>query len=202
MNKRLEITDELLNEINTKFNKTYKKDDLIAFDIELVNNDVDKDYEAFSENSLKEMVELFVGKTGFIFTDKKTQYNVRVLSTELFGDLDEVKLKYKKNRYGQTYVVLRAIVFAFKNKDLEEFDIKNSEFSISCSVLNRQCSICLKDNCIEHHKGITYPFRPSFYTVTNEIFPHNPINRCFYLLNGVTDVYEFANVLPCDNEMS
>ena len=192
MNKRLEITDELLNEINNKFNRTYKKDDLIAFDIELVHNDIDKDYEAFSENSLKEMAELFVGKTGFIFTDKKTQYNVRVLSTYCC-QYPSYGILQKLTSYSEVYTKLRAIVFAFKNKDLEEFDIENSEFSISCSVLHRQCSICLKDNCTEHTKGITYSLKR---------VPYNSVKRCFLFLNGVTDVYEFANVLPCDNEMS
>lgn len=166
----------MLEKLNRFTRREHTEDEVYIFDVILCDNDVDRDYEAFSDNALEKLRELFIGKTGiFDHNPKGSNQTARIFDTEIITVPDKI------NSYGRPYKQLKASAYMVRtaaNSDLiKEIDggIKK-EVSISCSAKKSVCSICGKENCI-HVKGRKYG---------SEL--------CFHTLDDITDAYEWSFV--------
>lgn len=150
----------------------------------LADNETDRDYEHFSVSALHDMAKLYAGRNGIIGEDinGKTQWG-RILSCEVRTNPN------KLTRSGEIYTYLEARVIIPRTNEndklFNELMNKTQKGSISCSVRNRVCSLCGEADCTKHKKGTLYHGQ----------FVEN-------VLNDIIDVYEWAIVKPCDNEIT
>jgi len=170
---------EDLEAINALARRELKPEEVYTFSVVLCDNEVDRDFERFSPESLEKLAELFTGKTG-IFDhawsaagQKARIYRCRVEETP------------GTTRAGDACRRLRAEAYLLRtegNRELiEEIDggIKK-EVSVGCSVRETVCSICGNvhgsENC-GHVKGRTYNGK-----------------LCYAELRDPTDAYEWSFV--------
>lgn len=145
--------------INQYTRKELAESDVYTFSVTLCDNEVDRDFEAFTKEALDGLSSMFLGKTGIFDHDMKAAaQSARVYKTwteEMPGVLTS---------YGETYCCLKAKAYMVRtdaNKALiDEIDggIKK-EVSVSCSMRKTVCSVCGKDlrSCsCEHVKGEIY----------------------------------------------
>lgn len=117
-----------------------------TFSVVLCDNEVDRDYEKFSNSALEELATLFVGRTGIFDHEwKATNQTARIYRTEL------VKSENVKTGLGEDYCALKGYAYMLRNEKnaalIEEIDAGiKKETSIGCSVKRRVCSIC-KEEC-------------------------------------------------------
>lgn len=174
------LDETQVQKINELTRREFSKEELYAFPIVLCDNEIDRDGERFSVSSLKQLSELFVGKTGiFDHNPKGENQTARIYSTSLVTD------NTKKTRSGEDYTYLLGYAYTIrteKNNDLiKEIDggIKK-EVSVSCAVRERICSICGKNQntkVCSHISGKTYNGK-----------------LCCHILNDAYDAYEFSFV--------
>ena len=182
-----QIPDEDYKKISGMLCKEIAIEDLATFEITLCTNQIDRDFEAFHDTTIVyNLLPMYDGKTGFI-TD-----SIRGRIYETYTK--QIKKENNDTEDGTSFtqtIALIGKVFIINNTaetrqfimDIEDGYIKDN-ISISCSCLTKQCSICGADvfkNPCNHKKG-------NFYN-----------NRlCYYYLEDVTDVYEWAFVKEPD----
>ncbi len=170
--------------INRLSRRTLSADEVFVFSVVLCDNDIDRDFERFSENALSAMQTLFVGKTGIFDHSMKGRDQVaRIFSCEV------EKPGGQTTHDGRPYVRLKARAYmpvTEKNKALiMEIDsgIKK-EVSVGCAVDRVVCSICgadVKHDRCEHRKG--------------SVYHTNGADRvCCHVLDHPTDAYEWSFV--------
>lgn len=163
-----EISESELTAINTMAMTELKAEDIFTFKAILCDNQVDRDFEAFSETTLHQLADLFIGKS-IIKDHHPTADNqiARIYRTEV--------------NQGQ----LIAYCYMMKtagNADLIQ-EIRGGikkEGSVSCAINARTCSICradlTKSHC-RHIPGKTYRGQ-----------------LCYSVLSDAQDAYEFSLV--------
>lgn len=180
MDNVFEINEGIMEKINCFTRKPLTADEVYCFSVILCDNDVDRDFEKFSLDSLGRLAELFIGRTGIFDHDPKGEnQTARIFDTEIktYGDKTTKDLKPYTALIGYAYMLRTD-----KNKDLiAEIDggIKK-EVSVSCSVSRSVCSICgadRKTTPCSHVKGQTYGEK-----------------LCFDILEEPTDAYEWSFV--------
>lgn len=174
------MTKEVLDKINGFTRREFAPEELYEFSVILCDNEIDRDFERFSDGALEKLKELFVGKTGIFDHEASTSnQNARIFATELVND------ENRRTKYGEPYKYLKASAYMVRtdeNKTLiAEIDggIKK-EVSISCSAAKRKCSVCGCDKTVgscAHAKGKTYDGR-----------------LCHIVLDDITDAYEWSFV--------
>ncbi len=175
---------ESLLQINQFTRRPLSESEVFIFSIILCDNNIDRDFEKFSDSSLDILKSLFLGKTG-VFDHMPTGYNQtsRIFFTEVVID------SLKTNSIGQPYKYLLAkayMVKSDKNRDLIlEIDAGiKKEISIGCSVKSKICSICGADHKIRpcsHIPGKSYIVKDKHVT-------------CFLSLEQPLDAYEWSFV--------
>ena len=169
-------TDEDMKLINEHTLKTLTKDDVFCFSVILCDNDIDRDFERFDENSLKTLEKLFVGKTGILNHSMKSEdQNSRTYKTQLITDAT------RKTCDGLPYTYLKAWCYTVRSEKNESLirDIESGikkEVSISCASDSRICSVCGETHC-NHIAGRKYNGE-----------------RCYKTITGITDAYEWSFV--------
>lgn len=151
------VSDEELELINGYTRRKFSADEVYVFSLVLCDNDVDRDRERFTVESLFALEKLFVGKTG-VFDHEPSAKNqtARIISCEVEA------VSGKKTATGDDYFRLKARAYmprSEKNADLilalESGIIK--EVSVGCAVEKTVCSICgEKIGECAHIKGETY----------------------------------------------
>lgn len=170
----------ILDKINKFTRRPFTEDEIYTFSVILCDNDIDRDYERFSDTALETLAKSFVGKTGiFDHNPTTSNQNARIFDTEIVTDSS------RKTRTGEHYRYLKASAYMIRTADNEtlisEIDggIKK-EVSISCSAASRKCSVCGCDKstggCV-HVKGRMY---------SNKM--------CHTILDNITDAYEWSFV--------
>lgn len=174
------VSDEELKLINTYTRRELSSDEIYTFSVVLCDNDIDRDFERFTVESLFELEKLFVGKTGiFDHNPKAKNQTARIYSCKVES------VESKKTATGDDYFRLVAKAYiprTQKNEDiilsLDSGIIK--EVSVGCAVKNNICSICSENinspSCI-HAKGEYYAGK-----------------MCYSELSDVVDAYEFSFV--------
>ena len=177
--KAFEPSEAEMERINAYTRRKFSPEEVYTFSVILCDNDVDRDYEQFSNTALEKLAELFLGKSG-VFDHNPSVKN----QTARIYDCRTEPVPGQKTAAGEDYIRLAAkayMVRSASNRDLiAEIDggIKK-EVSISCSVAETTCSICGADasaGCL-HQKGRKYG--DSF---------------CHHILNRPTDAYEWSFV--------
>lgn len=176
--------DENLNNdlklINQYTRRELSLEEVYIFNVILCDNEVDRDFEAFSLNSLNKLAKLFLGKTGiFDHNPKGDNQTARIFYTEVLTDNN------KKTKYGDAYSYIKAKAYMIKSKKNEDLilDIDagiKKEVSVGCSVKDKICSICsanIKNDVCEHVLGEYY---------NNKL--------AFVILENPTDAYEWSFV--------
>ena len=150
-------TDDELKLINAYTRRELKADEVYVFSVVLCDNDVDRDNERFTVESLFELEKLFVGKTGIFDHDpsaKNQTARIFACSVESGGE--------KKTATGDDYFRLKARAYIPVSQDtagvitaIDSGIVK--EVSVGCSVGKTVCSICGEDiNFCSHKKGEIY----------------------------------------------
>lgn len=177
-----EPKDDELNLINNYTRRSFKKEEVYVFSVVLCDNEVDREYECFTKDSLDKLSELFVGKTGICDHEMKSENQ----TARIFDCSVEI-VEGKITSCGEQYYILLAKAYmpvSDKNKDfiLELDSGIKKEVSVSCSVDKITCSICgsnQKINPCRHVKGRKYGDQSSL---------------CFTRLEDPKDAYEWSFV--------
>lgn len=178
--KNAQLNQGELELINNYTRRAMTQDEVYVFSVVLCDNDIDRDYERFTVESLASLEKLFVGKTGvFDHNPKAENQTARIISCKVEA------IEGKKNAVGDDYFRLVARAYmpkSEKNKDLmlaiDSGILK--EVSVGCAVDETRCSICGKRiNSVEcsHHKGELYNGK-----------------LCYGELINPTDAYEWSFV--------
>ena len=154
------------------------EDDVYAFSVVLCDNEIDRDYERFSDAALEKLSELYVGVTGIADHDpKSSNQSARIFSCRVESPEE------RKCSDGRPYKRLFARAYIPCNEKsgglISELEsgIKK-EVSVGCAVKRRICSICGKEiSGCEHIKGRKYGGR-----------------LCYAALEEPTDAYEWSFV--------
>ena len=172
-------TEKELAIINTFATSPLKKEDVFIFTVTLCDNEVDRDLECFSTDTIGTLKELFIGKTGISDHSMRSKDQcARVFRTY-------TEKNGEKTSYGEDYIALKARAYMLRNEEsaslISEIEggIKK-EVSISCSVNKSTCSICggdMKRHSCDHVKGRYYNSK-----------------LCYAVLSEPTDAYEWSFV--------
>lgn len=180
MNSEILSAENELELINKYTRKPLKAQEVYTFTVTLCDNEIDRDFECFNEESLVALKELFVGKTGISDHSMRAKDQAaRIYHCYIEKD------PTRKNSKGQVYTALKArayTVITDSTKSLiDEIDggIKK-EVSIGCAVNKITCSICgknMKTHSCSHIKGKNYKG-----------------TLCHGILEEPTDAYEWSFV--------
>lgn len=137
-----EVSDKELALINGYTRRELNKDEVYVFSVVLCDNDVDRDGERFTVESLFELEKLFVGKTG-IFDHNPSAKNqtARIFACEVEA-VDGVQ-----TQTGDEYFRLKARAYMPKSEKNSEVILALDsgivrEVSVGCAVGDIVCSIC------------------------------------------------------------
>lgn len=152
-----QISDEELQLINTYTRRKLEKDEVYAFSVVLCDNDIDRDGERFTVESLFALEKLFVGKTGIIDHNPSAKNQ----TARIFACTVEA-VEGKKTQTGDDYFRLKARAYMPKSEKNKEFILALDsgiikEVSVGCAVEEVICSICgEKTDLCPHKKGEKY----------------------------------------------
>ena len=145
--------------INQYTRKPLTEDDVYRFTLTLCDNEVDRDFERFTSEALRELSALFPGKTGlFDHSCKSEQQSARLFDCWVETD------KTRVTSCGEAYTCLKARAYMVRTKNNEgliaeiEGGIKK-EVSVGCAMGSISCSVCGADRrtqSCEHRKGRVY----------------------------------------------
>lgn len=176
----MKITKQDLEKIGRFTKKEMSPDELYVFSLILCDNDIDRDGEKFTADSLEKLASLIIGKTGI--------FDHNMSSKDQIARIFDAKVTRAENRLtadGEPYVFLSAKAYMLKNeknRDLIseiEAGIKK-ETSVGCSVKSIKCSVCGRDirsGACAHKKGEIYDGK-----------------KCCHLLCDPEDAYEWSFV--------
>lgn len=181
------LNDGEIKLINSYTRRELSEDEVYVFSVVLCDNDVDRDFERFTVESLEKLSELFVGKTGIFDHNPKAQnQTARIFSCKVEA------VQGKKNSIGDDYFRLTARAYMPKTEGNKELRLSidsgiTREVSVGCAVEKTVCSICgnnIYSGECSHMKGETY----------NGVL-------CFGELINPFDAYEFSFVaVPAQKE--
>lgn len=179
--KNEETSDEDIKLINKFTKRDLNKNEVYVFSLVLCDNEIDRENEQFTTRSLEKLSYLFVGKTGILDHDAKSEKQyARIFSchTEIFKE---------KNSLGENYCRLVAKAYIPKTKSNEDLIVQidagiKKEVSIRCLIEKTICSVC-KDNIktCKHKKGEKYKYQGLETT-------------CYAILENPIDAYEWSFV--------
>ena len=179
-----QITASEMELINSYSRRELTPDDVYVFTVKLCDNDLDRDNERFTVESLFVLAKLFVGKTGITDHDPSANnQKMRIIACKVEYVEDKV------TAVGEPYYRLMAQVYLLRNDRTQKL-IENiekgiiDEVSIGCSVRYSICSICHNDI----HSPLCGHLKGEKYGVMGRV------KLCFVELQEPTDAYEFAFV--------
>ena len=145
--------------INGYTRKDLTAEEVYTFSVVLCDNDIDRDFEYFTAETLEELSKMFVGVTG-IYDHNPTAKNqvARIYSCQVEN------LSPKKTAYGQDYIRLVAKAYlpiCEANRDIIAMLDSGiqKEVSVGCGIEECVCSVCGEDMRIHecgHVKGESY----------------------------------------------
>ena len=176
----LKATREELEQINSMARREMGEEDLYLFSVRLCDNEVDRDGERFTTETLQELAPMFVGKSG-IFDH---QWSAHGQSARLYK-CEVVTEPARLNQAGEVYCWLKGYAYMLRSPGSEQLIAEidagiKKEVSVGGSVAKKTCSICGADVTgmpCEHRKGERYDGKV-----------------CHVMLEGAKDAYEFSFV--------
>ncbi len=169
-------TAEDMELINGYALKKLTPDEVFSFSVILCDNDIDRDFEQFSKESLADLEALFPGKTGILNHSMKSEdQTCRTYKTKL------ITYPERKTVDGRDYTCLKAWCYTVRSDKTSSLirDIESGikkEVSVSCAAGKKYCSVCGKEVC-NHVPGKIYAGK-----------------ICSRIIARVTDAYEWSFV--------
>lgn len=148
-----------LDLINQYTRRKLSRDEVYIFSVVLCDNEIDREFEKFTKDALEKLAELFVGKTGIMNHDAKSENQLaRIFACEV------EMLPGKLNSVGEQYYRLVAKAYMPRCEKNNDFILEldsgiKKEVSVGCAVKNMTCSVCgcdVKKNPCDHRKGTLY----------------------------------------------
>ena len=150
-------TAEELELINTYTRRTLTADEVYVFTVVLCDNDVDRDGERFTVESLFALEKLFVGKTGIFDHDPSAKnQTARIISCRVEN------VASRTTATGDEYFCLKARAYLPRTEGNSELIAALDsgivkEVSVGCAVGKILCNVCGEDiGMCPHRKGETY----------------------------------------------
>ena len=178
--EKSDISENELTVINNRYAlKSLSADEVFGFKLAVCDNQIDRDHERFSENSIEQLAKMFIGKT--IISDHypsaKNQC-ARIYDTAVETDREVTRLVAK--------------CYTVRTEATKDFITMLSagimkEVSVSCRLKSVICSVCGQDNIkayCEHIGGRTYGDK-----------------QCHFILEDPEDAFEVSFVaVPAQKE--
>lgn len=173
-----QISGKDLALINMLSRKELKPEEVYTFTVRLCDNEIDREWERFSRETLEELAGLFVGRSGiFDHNWSACGQSARIYKTEVVEEPGKV------TKAGDPVCYLKAWAYMLRSEAnanlIAEIEggIKK-EVSVGCSVEKEVCSVCgaVMGQC-RHEKGRTYNGK-----------------LCWGELKGAKDAYEWSFV--------
>ncbi len=176
------VDSQDLDLINQFTLKKLEKNDVFTFTMTLCTNEIDRDCESFTADTIKQLAKMFIGKT-CIFDHKA---NAKNQSARIFKTY--VKTSNEETSFGEQKVLLKASAYIVKCSEFNDLIKKINggilkEISISCKVKNKICSICGQDQFTMHGCANEHRF-----------FEHYNNKICYKKLIKPLDAYECSFV--------
>lgn len=150
-------TAEELELINTYTRRTLTAGEVYVFTVVLCDNDVDRDGERFTVESLFALEKLFVGKTGIFDHDPSAKnQTARIISCKVEN------VASRTTATGDEYFCLKARAYLPRTEGNSELIAALDsgivkEVSVGCAVGKILCNVCGEDiDMCPHRKGETY----------------------------------------------
>lgn len=174
------VSEEELAEIALYARRALKPEEIYTFRLILCDNEIDRDWECFTPETLQSLAGLFAGKTGIFDHDARGE-NQTARIYRCWVEKDETRT----TTVGEPYQALKAKAYMVRtsaNADLIlEIDAGiKKEVSVGCAVESTTCSICGADrrkNPCAHQPGKRYGKA-----------------LCYTLLSEPSDAYEWSFV--------
>lgn len=173
---------EELCDINKYTRRSFSADEVYAFSVVLCDNEVDRDFERFTDGALENLAKLFKGVTGIFDHSHKAENQC----ARIFNCFVET-VEGRKNSLGEPYKRLFARAYMPKSAKASELILEiesgiKKEVSVGCSMAASTCSICGKSaGLCEHVKGRQYRVG-------------NTKKLCYFELSEPKDAYEWSFV--------
>ena len=171
------VTAEELVRINEFAKCELSAGEVYTFAVKLCDNEIDRDCERFTRQTLGQLAELFVGKCGIFDHEwSAKEQTARIYRTELVETKERTKA-------GDTYCYLKGYAYMLRTEKNEELIAEieggiKKEVSVGCSVRESACSICGKEiGLCGHEKGKVYDGK-----------------LCYAELKDASDAYEWSFV--------
>ena len=151
----LAVSEEDINLINNLTRRKFTKEEVYVFSVVLCDNDIDRDFEKFTDKALKKLEKMYVGKTGILDHDPKSENQ----TARIFKCFLQI-VPERKNSVGETYKRLVAKAYMPRSKKNEDIILQidsgiKKEVSVGCRVEKVICSICgneMKSGLCSHIK--------------------------------------------------
>ena len=171
------VTAEELSRINEFAKCELGASEVYTFAVKLCDNEIDRDCERFTRETLNQLAELFVGKCGIFDHEwSAKEQTARIYRTELVETKERTKA-------GDSYCYLKGYAYMLRTEKNEELIAEieggiKKEVSVGCSVKESVCSVCGKEIGIcGHEKGKVYDGK-----------------LCYAELKDASDAYEWSFV--------
>ena len=199
--------------VNQYSRRQLSADEVYLFTVALCDNDVDRDYERFTVESLFELEKLFVGKTGIIDHDPTAKnQKARIISCKVesvdgaFTSRGDQLFRLTARAY-----IRRTEGNAELIEAIEAGIVK--EVSVGCSVGHTVCSICrneMHSPLCSHQKGREYDGELCYGELTEPkdayefSFVAVPAQRAAGVIKGYKekDMNEICKALTGENEVT
>ena len=159
-----------LEKINALTKGTLTAEDVYVFSVRLCDDQIDRDFERFSQEALKELAPMFIGRTGI--TDHAWSADRQV------ARIFDTSVEYEA---GAMFIKAWAYILRCEQNEGVIRDIEGGikkEVSVGCAMKRAICSVCGADyGSCEHRKGECYGGE-----------------TCVAVLCEPTDAYEFSFV--------
>lgn len=168
---KTEVSEQDLALINSFSRAELKAEDVYTFKMVCCDNQIDRDFEKFSDRALEQMAELYIGKAVILdHCPSAENQTARIYKTKVQSGDNGLK----------QLVAWAYMPITDKNKSTIE-DIESGikkEVSVGCAVSKTVCSICGREmGSCRHVKSKQYDGQ-----------------MCYFVLDDVTDAYEVSFV--------
>lgn len=168
----LALDESELALINKYTLRNYTESELFAFKVTACDNEIDRDVEVFTTETLRQIAKLLVGKTLISDHDWRAEKQcARIYAAQVVTE------NGKLTGYGEPYARLEVRCYMPRNADTKsQIDLIESgvqkEVSIGCAVQKNTCSICgtayYSGDCI-HRRGEQYDSKTCFVKLENAV---------------------------------
>lgn len=167
-----QLSNEDIKLINNLTRRKFSNDEVYTFTVLLCDNEIDRDYERFTDESLEKLKNMFVGKTGILDHNPKSENQ----TARIYKCYTE-EVQGKLNSLGKPYKRLVAKAYMPKCKKNENIILQidsgiKKEVSVGCMMEKSICSICskeIKSDLCSHTKGRKYKDKLCYTNLENPL---------------------------------